>query len=312
QLADGPPSDRVERARRLVEKEQPRAADERLRDAETLRHPLREALDAPVARVAQRDELEQLRALRGAAGRAGELLVELEHLVRGVPAGEPEELGEVAELRPRGERAGAVAADLGAALARADETACDLDERRLARAVRAEQADELALLDGEVDAAEGLDPAVALDEPLDGERGRHGSSVETALLRARDRGAPARCVALAGDRGVLVVGDEPAVLEHGAVGLDVRVAEVDVAADDLRAAERAAVAHARDPAEVELLRAEAGRQELFRLPRGRRFQRGGALRRAAAGGEERDCCCGGEPPHVESTTFVASRESNRR
>src|SRR6266540_6168907 len=112
QLAYGASPNRVERARRLVEEEQPRPADERLHDAEALRHPLREALDPAVACVFEGDEPQQLRALAGAAVGAGEPLVELEHLVGRVPAREAEELREVAELGPRRERAGAVAADL--------------------------------------------------------------------------------------------------------------------------------------------------------------------------------------------------------
>ena len=78
--------------------EHARLADERLRDPEPLLHALRHAVDAAVAGVVERDELEQPPALGGAAARAGEPLVKLEHLVRRVPAGEAEELREVAEL----------------------------------------------------------------------------------------------------------------------------------------------------------------------------------------------------------------------
>ena len=105
-------ADGIERRGRLVEQEQARLADERLRDAEPLLHALRHAVDAAVARVRERDELEQPPALRRAAARAGEPLVQLEHLVGRVPAGEAEELGEVAERRARGARAGARAGDL--------------------------------------------------------------------------------------------------------------------------------------------------------------------------------------------------------
>ena len=104
QQAHGAPPDRVERRRRLVEQQQPRLADERLRDPEPLLHPLRHAVDAALRGLRERDELEQARALGGAAARAGEPLVQLEHLVGRVPAGEAEELGEVAE-RARARRA---------------------------------------------------------------------------------------------------------------------------------------------------------------------------------------------------------------
>ena len=110
QQAHGAAPDRVERGRRLVEQQQARLADERLRDPEALLHALRHPLDASLARVAERDQLEQPRALGGAAARACEPLVQLEHLVGRVPAGEAEELGEVAERGARGARAGARAA----------------------------------------------------------------------------------------------------------------------------------------------------------------------------------------------------------
>ena len=46
QLAHRPAAHGVERARRLVEQEQPRRSDQRLRDPEPLLHPLRHRLDA--------------------------------------------------------------------------------------------------------------------------------------------------------------------------------------------------------------------------------------------------------------------------
>jgi hypothetical protein len=107
--------------------------------------------------------------------------VEREQLVGGVPAGEAEELGEVAEPPPGLERAGAGAVDLGRAPRRADEAAGDLDQRRLPGAVGPEQADELAVSDIEVDAGEGLDRPVALCEPPNGESGAHRRTGETNL-----------------------------------------------------------------------------------------------------------------------------------
>ena len=173
QLPHGAPADRVECARRLVQQEQRRRSDQRLRDAEALLHALRHRLDPAVARVGQADQLEQLGALGLAAAGAREPLVQREQLVRRVPAGEAKQLGEVAHLPPRVERAGAGAADLGPSAGRPDEPAGDLDQRRLARPVRAEQADELALVDLEVDPAERGRRAVALLERADGERRAH-------------------------------------------------------------------------------------------------------------------------------------------
>ena len=102
QDADDSTAGRVEGRRRLIEDEHPRQADERLRDAEPLLHPLRHAVDAAVARIVERDELEEPPALGGAAVGVRQPLVKPEDLVRRVPAREAEELGEVADLPARG------------------------------------------------------------------------------------------------------------------------------------------------------------------------------------------------------------------
>ena len=173
QPADGPAPGRVEGARGLVEQQQRRLPDERLRDPEPLLHALRHRLDAAVARLGQADELEQLGALGRAALGAGEPLVQREQLVGARPAGEAEQLREVAERAAGRGRPGGRAADLGGAAGRPDEAARDLHERALAGAVRAEQPDELALADGEVDAAQRVGRAVALREAGHGEGSRH-------------------------------------------------------------------------------------------------------------------------------------------
>jgi len=175
--AYGAAADRVERRGRLVEEQDARLADERLRDAEPLLHPLRHAVHAAARGVRERDELEQPAPLGGAAVRAGEALVQLEHLVGRVPAGEAEELGEVAERSPCRPRSGAGTGDLRLAGARAHEPDRDLHECRLPGAVRAEQADELPLGHLEIDAFQRLDGAVALRKPADGECNRHRASV---------------------------------------------------------------------------------------------------------------------------------------
>ena len=136
-LADRPAARRVERARRLVEQERLRRADQRLGDAEPLLHPLRHRVDPDAGRVAEPDELEQPAAFRIPAGGPGQSLVEAEHLVGRVPAREAEELCEVAERRAGRRRSGRRAADLRPSAGGADQAAGDLDERRLAGAVRA-------------------------------------------------------------------------------------------------------------------------------------------------------------------------------
>ena len=111
--------------------------------------------------------------------------MELEQLVGTHPAREAEELGEVAHRRARLPRSGADAADLGATRRRTHQTTRDLDERRLSRAVRPEQTDELALADLEGHSAERLDPAVTLGETADGKRCGH---VTERTLRVMPRG----------------------------------------------------------------------------------------------------------------------------
>jgi hypothetical protein len=111
--------DRVERARRLVEKEQPRPADERLRDPEPLLCIPLDMSSTLRARIGETDELEELGPLRLAAVRCGQALVQVEELVGGVPAGEAEELCQIAQRGARrGEPAGAPATSAVPALGR--------------------------------------------------------------------------------------------------------------------------------------------------------------------------------------------------
>ena len=84
-------------------------------------------------------------------------------------------------------------------LGRPQEAVEVLDERRLARAVLAEDRDRLAGLDGQRHAADGLDAGrVAMDEVLDGDpdgragRGRASSAGRPGRRRGRRRGAPGR------------------------------------------------------------------------------------------------------------------------
>ena len=66
----------------------------------------------------------------------------------------------------------------------------DLDDGRLARAIRPEQGEDLALLDGEIDTAHGFHVAVALREVLD-RYDRHG-----AFPRPSESLADCRCCAI--------------------------------------------------------------------------------------------------------------------
>ena len=98
------------------------------------------------------DELEQLRRSAAPPSEPASRWCSSSSSSRAAPAREAEQLGEVAERAARRRRAGRCAADLRLAGRRPDEPAGDLDERRLAGAVRPEQPDELALADLEVDA----------------------------------------------------------------------------------------------------------------------------------------------------------------
>src|SRR5207302_5756822 len=153
--AHGAATDWIERARRLVQQQQARRSHECLRNAESLLHAFRHLLDPTVARFAQRDELEQSGALALAAAGGCEPLMQRQHLVRVHPAGEAKELGEISDLSPGFGRPRAVAANLCVAGARAHESASDLHERRLARAVRSEQPEELSSGAVAIDTAEG-------------------------------------------------------------------------------------------------------------------------------------------------------------
>jgi len=73
------------------------------------------------------------------------------------------------------------------------------------------------------------------------------SSIPAALARYRRR-APAASIGKARERRCFVVRDQPPAVDDRAVGLDVRIAEVDVAAHDTVTPENAAGADADDPA----------------------------------------------------------------
>ena len=131
-------------------------------DVQALLHPARVALGALVLAALEPDELEQLLDprlldLRGHA-------VELGEVAQVVVAGEPfvdaalaaEDVADSLAHLPR--FLDDVVAEHARAPRRGDEQRDQhLDRRRLARAVRAEEAEELALLDLEADALDGFD-----------------------------------------------------------------------------------------------------------------------------------------------------------
>ena len=123
--------------------------------------------------VREAHKLQQLGPLLGTPLRPRQLLVQRQELVGGEPVGEAEQLGEVSNRGARLGGAGRRALYLGAAARGSHETAGDLRERRLAGAVRAQQAEQLALRHLEIHAAERDGVAVALLERLAAEGGGH-------------------------------------------------------------------------------------------------------------------------------------------
>jgi hypothetical protein len=115
----------------------------------------------------------------------------------------------------------------------------------------------------------------------------------------------------AGNGEVVVVGDETALLQQQAVSLDVRVAEVDVAARDRDLLVGPADPDTGDPSEIEVLRLQPRRQQPLR-DRRRRLAEARPVTRATATRQQRERDSRECDPQGDSTTFVASRESNRR
>ena len=145
EVADLAAADGVDAVGRLVEEHEARARHERLRDAEPLHHALRERLDLAVGGTREADLLQEAAGAR--VVRAGHAREEVEGLARGEVVREAVVLGEEADRPPRQRLADGDAEDLPLALGRVDDPEQQLDERRLARAVGAEEAEDLAGLD---------------------------------------------------------------------------------------------------------------------------------------------------------------------
>ena len=203
--ADVVAADRVERGRGLVEDHERRVAHERRREPEPLLHPLGEAAGPVAGAVGEPGEPEDAVDLGLAAlgGQPAELRVQRQHLVRGQPGLVAEQLGQVADPPPRLAVADGPAEHLAGPGGRTREPEQELDGRRLAGAVGAEEAEHLAGLDAEVERVEADGPAVDLAQAvgLDGEGGHAGilragpESVRAARDRLGVTGRVRRCVA---------------------------------------------------------------------------------------------------------------------
>src|SRR4051794_4844501 len=165
------PGGGVEAGRRLVEEDQLGVADERQREVEPAQLPAGELARLGVLLALQpdeRDDLVRIAGVRVEPGEVGERLAHANELVDpGLLEHDPHPLAH----RPR-PLAGIEAEDADVAARPVPVALEDLDRRRLPRAVRAQQPEDLAALDAEVDAADGLDALVGLAQIADFDGGR--------------------------------------------------------------------------------------------------------------------------------------------
>ena len=174
----------VQRAEGLVHQQQRRPAREGAGDRDALLHPARELARAVLGEVGQPDELEQLERLRAPLRLADPVQAErqLDVALHRAPLEQPRRLEGDAVVLVQARAARRLAVDQHRALARLDEVGDDPQQRRLAAARRADQRDELARRDGQVDVGHGLHRARALAEALadalerDRRRRRHVAS----------------------------------------------------------------------------------------------------------------------------------------
>ena len=155
QLPRGAARGRVEARGRLVEEDELRVPDERDAEVETTLLPSRERLDAGVPLLAEADELDHLVDVARVGEVAGEEAVRLadgqERAQLRLLQDDPHPLSE-----PSRRLAGIEAEHRGVAAVAPAVALEDLDGRRLARAVRPEEPEDLALGDVEAHTAERL------------------------------------------------------------------------------------------------------------------------------------------------------------
>ena len=189
---------RVEPGRRLVEEEDPGQVDEGEREVEAPLHPARVARDLAIARICETDARQQLVRVQLSAvlGDALERRLEAEMVAagqerveRGLLEGDPDQRTDLRALLHD-----VVAADACRARGRRQQRRQDVDGRRLARAVRAEEAVDLARRDGEVDPVDRSRALLVLaNEPfhLDPVRRFHRPTLPAACAYPGSTGAPA-------------------------------------------------------------------------------------------------------------------------
>src|SRR5581483_2717179 len=183
---------RVEADRRLVQQEQPRSVDERPRDQQPAPHPARQLVHPRVAALPQVRDLERAldRRLPLVAADAVQVGEDEQVLLDGQRHVEVVELGRDAALGPRLLRLPRQLEPehLDRALVRDRLGGQELHRRRLAGAVRAEEADARAVRDVEVEAVDRGDRPVALHRAADPDRElAHVAAEKAASVRSTSR-----------------------------------------------------------------------------------------------------------------------------
>jgi len=161
-----------------------------------LLHALGVGADLVVLAADQADDFQHLRDALAAAGggHVEEGAVEVEQAGAGVVVGEAVVFGQVTDAAADRGGAGRLVEHEGGAVGRPDDAEQHLDERGLAGAVLAQQAEDLAALDGQRDAPEGLDLAVGFDEVVGSDDGHDGlpgiwlADTKDRVARTAERG----------------------------------------------------------------------------------------------------------------------------
>lgn len=180
EIADLAAADRVHPVRRFIQKDDLRIVEHRLGDAEPLLHALRVGADAVIHPGADADDLEHLGDLASPhiAGHAVQLPVEVHQAECGVILREAVIFRQVTDLLPHIDGAGGLAQQSGVAVRLVNDAEQDLDQRRLASPVLAQQPVDFTGFDANGDALERLHAAIALAEIPRLDHCGHGSPPE--------------------------------------------------------------------------------------------------------------------------------------
>jgi hypothetical protein len=188
----------VERRERLVEEQHPRTVDERTRERDALELPARELVSAPRPVALEANEREHLvDAPAHLVGRRPRDPEPEGDVLEDVEVGEERRALEDHVHRPSvGRQAGHVPPlEEDSPVARSDEAGDDPQERGLSAAGRAEERDELSVLEREGDVVEGGDGSILVRDPFEDERARarwRAPQRQTSAVGASGRGATSR------------------------------------------------------------------------------------------------------------------------